>query len=140
MLSILEKPNTLLKLEGLAVFLLALSIYWQQSFSWTLFWSTVLLPDIALLGYLVNAKVGARMYNITHSKAVAKCISRCCHRNGQCLVFGLGAYLVRAHWHRPHVGLRAEVPGGIQDHSSRHHRASHVAAICHAGNENVALC
>ena len=68
MLSILEKPNLMLKLEGLAVFLLALSIYWQQSFSWPLFWSTVLIPDIALLGYLVNAKVGARMYNITHAK------------------------------------------------------------------------
>lgn len=68
MLSLFEKPNALLKLEGLAVFLLALALYWQQSFSWPLFWLTVLLPDIALVGYLVNAKVGARMYNITHSK------------------------------------------------------------------------
>lgn len=68
MLSIFKKPIALLKLEGLAVFLLALVIYWQQSFGWTLFWSTVLLPDFALLGYLVNTKVGATAYNITHSK------------------------------------------------------------------------
>ena len=68
MLSIFEKPNVLLKLEGFAVFLLALVIYWQQSLSWPLFWSTVLLPDVALLGYLVNARIGARLYNITHSK------------------------------------------------------------------------
>lgn len=75
MLSVFEKPNVLLKLEGLAVFLLALAIYWQQSFSWSLFWSTVLLPDVALLGYLVNAKVGARMYNITHSKLLPSALA-----------------------------------------------------------------
>jgi len=68
MIAMFEKPIVLLKLEGLAVFLLALAIFWQQSFSWSLFWSTVLLPDLALFGYLVNAKVGARLYNITHSK------------------------------------------------------------------------
>lgn len=68
MIYVFEKPIVLLKLEGLAVFLLALALYWQQSLSWSLFWSTVLLPDVALLGYLVHSKVGARMYNITHSK------------------------------------------------------------------------
>lgn len=68
MLSIFENPNFLLKLEGFAVFLVALSIYWKQSFGWPLFGETVLLPDVALLGYLVNSRVGARGYNITHSK------------------------------------------------------------------------
>ena len=68
MLPVFKKPIVLLRLEGLAVFLLALVIYWQQSFGWTLFWSTVLLPDVALLGYLVNAAVGATAYNVTHSK------------------------------------------------------------------------
>jgi hypothetical protein len=68
MFSVFEKPNVLLRLEGFGIFLLALAIYWQQSFGWTLFWSTVLLPDLALFGYLVNARVGAVAYNITHSK------------------------------------------------------------------------
>lgn len=68
MFTVFEKPIVLLKLEGLAVFILALAIFWQQSFSWSLFWSTVLLPDLALCGYLVNVKMGAQLYNITHSK------------------------------------------------------------------------
>lgn len=68
MLSIFEKPNVLLRLEGFMVFLLGLTIYWWQSFSWPLFWLTILLPDVALLGYLINAKFGARAYNITHTK------------------------------------------------------------------------
>jgi hypothetical protein len=75
MLSIFKKPIILLKLEGLAVFLLALVIYWQQSFNWTLFWSTVLIPDLALLGYLVNAKVGATAYNVTHSKLLPSALA-----------------------------------------------------------------
>ncbi|WP_413439044.1 DUF4260 domain-containing protein [Sulfuriferula sp. GW1] len=68
MLSVFEKPNVLLRLEGGAVFALALAVYWQQSFSWPLFWSTILIPDLAMLGYLVNAQFGARAYNLTHSK------------------------------------------------------------------------
>lgn len=75
MLSIFNKPIVLLKLEGVAIFLLALVIYWQQSFGWTLFWSTVLLPDLALLGYLVNAKFGATAYNITHSKLLPSALA-----------------------------------------------------------------
>lgn len=68
MLSIFEKPNVLLRLEGFMVFLLGLTIYWWQSFSWPLFWLTILLPDVALLGYLINATFGAKAYNIMHSK------------------------------------------------------------------------
>lgn len=75
MITVFEKPNVLLKFEGFAVFLLALAIFWQQSFSWSLFWSTVLLPDLAMFGYLVNAKVGARLYNITHSKLLPSAIA-----------------------------------------------------------------
>jgi len=75
LIAVLEKPIVLLKLEGLAVFLLALAMYWQQSFSWSLFWSTVLLPDLALFGYLANAKVGAKLYNITHSKLLSSALA-----------------------------------------------------------------
>lgn len=75
MLSIFEKPNILLKLEGLALFLLALALYWQQSFSWSFFGLTVLLPDVALLGYMVNAKIGAQLYNVTHSKLLPSALA-----------------------------------------------------------------
>ncbi|MEO6147658.1 MAG: DUF4260 domain-containing protein [Sulfuriferula sp.] len=68
MFTVFEKPNVLLRLEGGAVFVLALAVYWHQSFGWPLFWSTILLPDLALFGYLVNARLGASAYNITHSK------------------------------------------------------------------------
>jgi predicted membrane protein len=68
MIAVFKKPMVLLKIEGFAIFLLALVMYWQQFFGWTFFWSMVLLPDLALLGYFVNTKVGATAYNMTHSK------------------------------------------------------------------------
>lgn len=89
MLSIFEKPNVLLRLEGFTVFVLALAIYWHQSFSWALFWSTILLPDLALLGYLVNSKVGAIAYNITHSKLLPCALALVSVANGDALFLSL---------------------------------------------------
>jgi hypothetical protein len=68
MFKLFKSPILLLKLEGFAVFLLALCIYWQHAYGWPLFWSTLLLPDLAMFGYLVNAQFGAQAYNITHTK------------------------------------------------------------------------
>ena len=75
MIAIFKKTIVLLRLEGLAVFLLALTIFWQQSFSWSLFWSTVLLPDLALFGYLSNTKLGTQLYNMTHSKLLPSALA-----------------------------------------------------------------
>ena len=59
--------NTLLRLEGLAVLLVALGIYSQYGDSWWLFAGTFLLPDVAMLGYLISPKVGAWLYNSVHT-------------------------------------------------------------------------
>lgn len=64
----LTNPTTILRLEGLAVFMLALILYWQYDYSWPLFWATILLPDIALLAYLINKNIGAIAYNLSHAK------------------------------------------------------------------------
>lgn len=70
MIVIFSKPNTLLRLEGLALLVLGLVLYAKLDYSWTLFWSLLLLPDIALLAYLLNKEVGAFAYNITHAKVL----------------------------------------------------------------------
>ena len=68
MVAIFSKPNILLRLEGLALLVLGLIVYAKLAYSWPLFWSLLLLPDIALLAYLLNKEVGALAYNITHAK------------------------------------------------------------------------
>ncbi|HUR10664.1 MAG TPA: DUF4260 domain-containing protein [Flavitalea sp.] len=65
--------NTLLKIEELAMTAIAIYALSFHTLELSL-WIWVLLffsPDISMLGYLVNAKVGAFTYNLFHHKAIA---------------------------------------------------------------------
>jgi hypothetical protein len=62
--------NTL-KLEELAMFLFSILLFNQTSFAWWWYLALILLPDIGMLGYLVNTKTGAITYNLFHHKALA---------------------------------------------------------------------
>lgn len=57
----------LLQLEGLAVFSLSLYFYWINDFSWLFFFLIILVPDLSAIGYLMNHKSGALLYNIFHT-------------------------------------------------------------------------
>ncbi len=63
--------KTILKLEELAEFVLGISLFSQLDFAWWWFPALLLLPDIGMLGYLINPKIGAFTYNIFHHKAIA---------------------------------------------------------------------
>ncbi len=45
--------------------------YSQLDLSWWIFAACFLLPDIGMLGYLVNPKAGAISYNLFHHKGLA---------------------------------------------------------------------
>ena len=57
----------LLHIEGLAILLLALFLYASHSLSWPMFFILLFAPDLSSLGYLVNLKTGAKMYNYFHT-------------------------------------------------------------------------
>lgn len=59
----------LLQLEGLAVLLLCSMAYAQygMALGWGMAALLFFAPDLALLGYAANAKLGAALYNATHS-------------------------------------------------------------------------
>jgi hypothetical protein len=59
----------LLKLESLFVFLAATYIFAIISAQWLTFILLFLSPDITMLGYLLNKKAGAFLYNIVHNYA-----------------------------------------------------------------------
>jgi hypothetical protein len=58
--------NILLKLEYAALFLLSLALFAALPYAW--WWYPVLLlaPDIGMIGYLINPRIGAFSYNATH--------------------------------------------------------------------------
>lgn len=61
----------LLRLEEVALFLLAAFCFQYTGFTWYWFWILLLVPDIGMIGYLINPRLGALTYNFFHHKGVA---------------------------------------------------------------------
>lgn len=63
--------NVLLKLEEVAIFLFCIFLYSKLKFAWWWFPALLLLPDVGMIGYIINPKVGAFTYNLLHHRLVA---------------------------------------------------------------------
>jgi Domain of unknown function (DUF4260) len=63
----LTKPRLLLRAEAAFIFALALWLYRAGHYPWGLFAVLFFTPDIFMLGYLKDAKVGAAAYNLVHT-------------------------------------------------------------------------
>ena len=63
--------KTTLKIEELMMFVLGIYAFNQLDFSWWWFLVLILTPDIGMLGYVVNDKIGAIAYNMLHHKSIA---------------------------------------------------------------------
>jgi len=59
--------NKFLRIEGLIIFALATAFYFYQDFSWLLFILLFFVPDISMIGYLKNNRIGAVIYNLGHT-------------------------------------------------------------------------
>jgi len=67
--------NQLLKLEEVAIFLLCIFLFNFLDFEWWWFPALLLLPDIGMVGYLVDPKIGAFTYNLLHHRFVASLVT-----------------------------------------------------------------
>ena len=63
--------KVLLKIEELFLFFLSIYLFSQLEYSWWWFPALILVPDIGMLGYLVNPGFGAAVYNVVHHRAVS---------------------------------------------------------------------
>jgi uncharacterized protein DUF4260 len=57
----------LLHLEGLAFFITAIYFYNYIHGNWLLFILLLFVPDISMIGYIKNKKLGAILYNLVHN-------------------------------------------------------------------------
>jgi hypothetical protein len=63
----LTRPSHLLHIEEATLLLLTLFAYQHLHYSWLLFAILFLTPDLFMLGYLANTRVGAATYNLAHT-------------------------------------------------------------------------
>lgn len=60
-------PRVILRIEGSVLLAAAVAAYAMSGGSWALFAALVLLPDLSMLGYLIDQRRGAVLYNLGHS-------------------------------------------------------------------------
>ena len=63
--------KTQIKLEEVAMFSFSIYLFALTTFSWWMFPALILLPDVGMIGYMINTKIGAITYNLTHHKGIA---------------------------------------------------------------------
>jgi hypothetical protein len=65
--SMLTRPAILVRIEEAILLLLTLFAYQHLHYSWLPFAILFLTPDLFMLGYLLNARLGAAVYNLAHT-------------------------------------------------------------------------
>ena len=63
--------NALIQLEELIMFLGCIYLFSRLNLKWWWFPALLLVPDLAMVGYLINPVIGAVLYNIVHFKGTA---------------------------------------------------------------------
>ncbi len=63
--------KTIVRLEGLLFFLLGLTLYWQLGGNLLWFFVFLFVPDISMVGYRIDKKLGALLYNLMHNYITA---------------------------------------------------------------------
>ncbi len=66
----LTRPSILLRLEEVLLLTLTLYAYHHLHASWLLFAVLFLAPDLFMLGYLINPRVGSATYNLAHTLTI----------------------------------------------------------------------
>ena len=63
--------TNILRIEEAAQFAACCYLFHLTTFAWWWFPALILAPDLSMIGYIINTKIGANTYNIAHRKAIA---------------------------------------------------------------------
>ncbi len=62
-----SRPRWFLRLDGLVLLAASVVVFAAQHVRWWLYPALLLVPDVSMVGYLRDARVGALLYNLGHS-------------------------------------------------------------------------
>jgi hypothetical protein len=63
-------PRRLLHVEGLAVLIGTIALYFDTGYGWIALVVLFLAPDLSMLGYAAGPRVGALTYDVVHTYAL----------------------------------------------------------------------
>ena len=69
-----ELPRLLLRVEGALVLLISTALFATSGSGWLLYAVLFFTPDIFMLGYLKDPRLGAGLYNLGHSYLAPACL------------------------------------------------------------------
>lgn len=101
-------PALLLRLEGMAVFIAATIAYGRLDGSWLTYTVLLLVPDLFMIGYLLNAQQGSVIYNAGHTYVVAALLA------GVALAFDWDLGLQLAVIWTAHIGMDRALGFGLK--------------------------
>jgi Domain of unknown function (DUF4260) len=108
-------PRFLLHLEGAAVAVAALTIYFWADHPWWLLVVLALAPDLSMIGYAAGPRVGAASYNVAHTYVLPLALGAV-----GTVTEGKAAVAVALIW-LTHIGIDRTIgyglkyPGGFKD-------------------------
>jgi hypothetical protein len=101
-------PRLLLHLEGLAVLVAVVAFYGARGYNWWAFALLLFTPDLAMIFYLIDARVGSVAYNSVHFYAVPLALG------GIALATGWGLGLQLALIWLAHIGMDRMLGYGLK--------------------------
>lgn len=105
----------LLHLEGLFVLIISVYFYAHNQYSWLLFMLLLFSPDIAMLGYLINNKIGSVCYNLVHTYILAVVLILAGFVSSIDFMLALGLILSSHIGMDRMFGFGLKYPGGFKD-------------------------
>lgn len=63
--------KTIISIEELAKLIMAYCLSIYLGYGWWVFLVWIISPDISMIAYLINSKIGAWVYNLFHHQAIA---------------------------------------------------------------------
>ena len=105
---VLSGPGLLLRLEGLTILITAVMLYAQLESSWLYFALLLLTPDLAMLPYLINPRLGALAYNVVHTYVLPLALAVVAYLGGYPTLLALALIWLA------HIGMDRTVGYGLK--------------------------
>lgn len=104
----LSGPGLLLRLEGLTILITAVMLYAQLDAGWLYFALLLLTPDLAMLPYLINPRLGALAYNVVHTYVLPLALAVVAYLGGYPTLLALALIWLA------HIGMDRTVGYGLK--------------------------